>query len=612
MTERERERYEFTWSGKRDCIKEANKPTTNTLRPQLEKSVNFDNTRNVYIEGDNLEALKILRDVYQGKVDMIYIDPPYNTGSDLVYNDTFKTSAEDFLKAQDEVDDEGKRLVANNSTDGKYHTNWLNMMYPRLLLAKDLLSEDGLILISINDYEDTNLKKICDEIFGEINFYGKFVQKKGNTQNDSKTIQRNHEYILCYSRNPIPLLLTYKNEVKHEVFEDSYYLGRDTSASSGHDTLIERANLLNKKYGNYKYYISKDGKKFIHAIAIKDYDEAKIKPDSTFSDVYNTNQELVSYGYNPIRPPLRKGNKLGRLTWGIETFKEYWNNNEALIKNKKNIFKKEFITDKDIKIERGKKYFIKDNTLPLQSIIDITNSKGTTELKGNSGLLPGCVFSNPKSTDLLKFLLQSYYKNEFTVMDFFAGSSTTADAAIQLNTSNIKNINFIMIQIQETINDQNFKNICELGEERIRRALIKNKDNEGFRVFKIDSTNMKNVFFNPDNYKVDNLFENADTAIKSDRSSLDLLFDAMLRMNISLDASIKENKIENYTYYVVNDNDLVACFDKNINEDVITELAKLQPLNIAFRDDSFNDDQTSVNCEQILKQLSPDTKINII
>lgn len=241
------------------------------------------------------------------------------------------------------------------------------------------------------------------------------------------------------------MLLTYKNEVKHEVFEDSYYLGRDTSASSGHDTLIERANLgytvyyfestengatgnhntlieranlLNKKYGNYKYYISKDGKKFIHAIAIKDYDEAKIKPDSTFSDVYNTNQELVSYGYNPIRPPLRKGNKLGCWTWGIETFKDYWNNNEALIKNKKNIFKKEFITDKDIKIERGKKYFIKDNTLPLQSIIDITNSKGTTELKGNSGLLPGCVFSNPKSTDLLKFLLQSYYKNEFTVMDF--------------------------------------------------------------------------------------------------------------------------------------------------------------------------------------------------
>ena len=211
----ERERYEFTWSGKRDCIKEANKPTTNTLRPQLEKSVNFDNTRNVYIEGDNLEALKILRDVYQGKVDMIYIDPPYNTGSDLVYNDTFKTSAEDFLKAQDEVDDEGKRLVANNSTDGKYHTNWLNMMYPRLLLAKDLLSEDGLILISINDYEDTNLKKICDEIFGEINFYGKFVQKKGNTQNDTKTIQRNHEYILCYSRNPIPLLQTYKNELKN-------------------------------------------------------------------------------------------------------------------------------------------------------------------------------------------------------------------------------------------------------------------------------------------------------------------------------------------------------------------------------------------------------------
>ena len=192
----ERERYEFIWSGKRDCIKEANKPTTNTLRPQLEKSVNFDNTRNVYIEGDNLEALKILRDVYQGKVDMIYIDPPYNTGSDLVYNDTFKTSAEDFLKAQDEVDDEGKRLVANNSTDGKYHTNWLNMMYPRLLLAKDLLSEDGFILISNDEHEYGNLKKICDDIYGETNYIENFIWVKNSTKNLSKTTSTNHEYIL--------------------------------------------------------------------------------------------------------------------------------------------------------------------------------------------------------------------------------------------------------------------------------------------------------------------------------------------------------------------------------------------------------------------------------
>lgn len=226
-------------------------------------------------------------------------------------------------------------------------------------------------------------------------------------------------------------------------------------------------------------------------------------------------------------------------------------------------------------------------------------------------------FDNPKPTSLLKNFIKILKPNAL-IMDFFAGSGSTADAMIQLNIEDKHNRSFILVQYPEICKEKSecfkigYKSITDFSEERIRRALIKNKDNEGFRVFKIDSTNMKNVFFNPDDFKVDNLLENTDTAIKSDRSSLDLLFDAMLRMNISLDASIKENRIENYTYYVVNDNDLVACFDKNINEDVITELAKFQPLNIAFRDDSFNDDQTSVNCEQILKQLSPDTKINII
>lgn len=596
----ERDRYEFTWSGKLDCIKEANKPTTNTLRPQLEKSVNFDNTRNVYIEGDNLEALKILRDVYQGKVDMIYIDPPYNTGSDLVYNDTFKTSEEDFLKAQDEVDDEGKRLVANNSTDGKYHTNWLNMMYPRLLLAKDLLSEDGFILISIDEHEYGNLKKICDDIYGETNYIENFIWVKNSTKNLSKTTSTNHEYILCYCKN------------KEKIEQDQIFRKEKDGLKDVKAILDEcqkdGASAKDAEIKLKQYY--KEHKE-LKGISMYDRVEERINSSGQkclkayrLDNISAPKSTGIAETYDVIHPITGRPCKCPTSGWRFTRSTMDENIKNGLI----------FFYDDELKVPQFKRFLDTVESEVIKSVI-IDNKDGKKELmslfNGKAG------FDNPKPTTLLKNFIK-ILKPSALIMDFFAGSGSTADAMIQLNIEDKHNRSFILVQYPEICKEKSecfkigYKSITDFSEERIRRALIKNKDNEGFRVFKIDSTNMKNVFFNPDDYKVDNLLENADTAIKSDRSSLDLLFDAMLRMNISLDASIKENKIENYTYYVVNDNDLVACFDKNINEDVITELAKLQPLNIAFRDDSFSDDQTSVNCEQILKQLSPDTKINII
>jgi len=413
---------------------------------------------NILIEGDNFHALTALNMIAPESIDVIYIDPPYNTGhEDFVYNDKFV-----------------------NSDDGYVHSKWLSFMDKRLRLAKSLLKEDGVIFISIDDNEQANLKLLCDQIFGLSNFYGEMIQLKGNTQNDSKSIQKNHEYVLCYAKNNKPLLLTYCNDVRKEVFDDEFYLGRDTGASSGHDTLIERANLgytiyyfestgngvtgnhntlieranlLNNKYGEFNFYFNKKGDKFIHAIAIADYDKSKVKPDSKEEDVYDDVQELISLGYKPIRPPKRKGGKLGRWTWGLEGFKSYWNNNEVLIKNYKNVIKKEFVNEKEITEINGKKYYVKFNTLPLKSIIDITNSAGTTTLKGNNGILPGIAFNNPKSVELLIYLVRSFTRNDCYVLDFFAGSGTTGQAVMELNKEDGGHRKFILCT-----NNEN--NIC--------------------------------------------------------------------------------------------------------------------------------------------------------
>ena len=611
-----KEKYQLTWPGKKEAIVNANTPINKTLRPIKDKSVDFYNTENIYIEGDNLEALKILQESYLNKIKCIYIDPPYNTGNDFIYNDSFSKSTYDELKESGQIDEEGNRLVNNTSSNGRFHSDWLSMMYSRLKLARNLLAENGVIFISIDDNEQANLKKICDEIFGENSFYGELVQLKGNTQNDSKTIQKNHEYILVYIKNNTPLLLSYNNGVKKEVFEDEYYLGRDTSLSSGHDTLIERANFLNKKYGYYNYYINNKNNKFIHAIAVMDYNKKIIKNNSKEEEIYTDIQEILDLGYKKIRPPKRKGEKLGCWTWGIESFKNYWNENKVLIKNYKNVIKKEFVSEKEIFFDKsGKKYFLKQNILPIKSVINITNSSGTSELKGDNGLIPGIEFSNPKSVELLKYLIEKINDSNITVLDFFSGSATTAQAVMQLNSEDNGNRKFIMVQIPEETKNNDYKTICEIGEERIRRASKKIKEETnanidyGFRVYKIDSSNMKDIYYKSSDITQANLFDYMSN-IKDDRTSEDLLTQVMLDLGLTLDLKIEEKIILNNKVYFVEGNSLVACFDEEI--DIVDEICKCNPMKVVFKDTSFKTDKDKINLEEKIKKLSPDTEVSVL
>ncbi|MCM1294195.1 MAG: site-specific DNA-methyltransferase [Muribaculaceae bacterium] len=442
--------------------------------PAQSITTSADAPTNIIIEGDNYHALSVLNYTHAGKIDLIYIDPPYNTGNkDFIYND---------------------RIV--DAEDGYRHSKWLSFMEKRLRLAKNLLSDTGVIFISIDDNEQARLKLLCDEVFGIDNFYGELIQLKGNTQNDSKTIQRNHEYILVYCKQKADLLLTYTNDVKKEVFEDEFYLGRDTGASSGHDKLLERPKLgytiyyyeqaINGATGNHNkllerpklgytiyYYeqaingatgnhnkllerpklgytiypgfkIFDNGKKIIHAIAVPDYSTDNLKPDSTEQDVYKDVQELLDLGYVKIRPPKRKGGKLGRWTWSLSNFKELWNNNQVLIKNAKNVIKKEFVDAASVIELNGKKYYVKTNRLPIQSIIEITNSAGSSILSGNNGVLPGCTFTNPKNPELIKLFMRAYPNKNLTILDFFAGSGTTGHAVLELNAEDGGNRQFIL------------------------------------------------------------------------------------------------------------------------------------------------------------------------
>ena len=496
---------------------------TETVIRETDDSLNVK-SENAYIIGDNLDALKHLRKAYYGKVNFIYIDPPYNTGNedDFVYNDKFILTKEELVNKLGATEKEADLIL---NLEGKSsHSAWCTFMYPRLRLAHELLSDDGVMFISIDDNEMANLKLLMDSIFGESNFYGELIQLKGNTQNDSKTIQKNHEYILCYVKTSQDLLMTYGNDVYKEVFEDEFYLGRDTGASSGHDKLVERANLgytvyyyeqtgngvtgnhnklveranhLNSKFGNFNYYLSKNEDKFIHAIAVRDYDAGKITSSSKEEDVYSDIQELVDEGYVKIRPPKRVGGKLGCWTWDIDTFRKYWNNNEVIVKNNKNIIKKEIVDESEIVTLKGKKYYIKHNVLPFQSVINIGNAIGTSILQGNDGLIPGVGFNNPKNPEMIQKLLKGYKYNtdikDYLVLDFFSGSATTADAVMTYNAEHQdKHLKYIMVQLPEFINpkkaayEMGYRTIDEIGRDRIKKVKEKILKEKGDSAKKLD------------------------------------------------------------------------------------------------------------------------------
>lgn len=554
-----KERYQMTWPDKKKSILLANSRINGTLRPVKEKSVDFDNTQNLYIEGDNLDVLKLLRETYLGKVKMIYIDPPYNTGNDFVYNDDFAQSSDEYLNNSGQFDDQGNRMVTNNESNGRFHTDWLNMMYPRLKVARDLLTDDGVIFISIDDNEVDNLKKICGEIYGESNFVGEIIRKtKSMTGDKSCGFNLQHENLVIYSKNISKVFL--KGSMK------------DFDAYSNPD---------NDKNGEW---CSGDP-------------SAKSGGPSTYFEIVNPYTNKVDL------PPK------GRY-WAFSksTLEEY-------LKTGKIVFKKQHKAD-----ERGFifKRYKKDATSlfnPLNSLfIDnvYMNQNATTEL---TDLLEGNYFSYPKPVEYLYDLIKAATDGEDIVMDFFSGSSSTAHAAMALNAKDKGHRKFIMVQLPEFCDNKSdaykagFENICDIGEERIRRAGKKIKEENtmfagdldtGFRVLKLDSSNMNDVFYNPGSM-TQSLLEDTVDNIKPGRTSLDLLFQVMLELGIELSAKITEKEIHGKKYYQVNDNDVVACFDDNLDNDLLTEIAKLQPLYAVFKDASFNNDSVHINCVQIFK-----------
>jgi adenine-specific DNA-methyltransferase len=615
IVEGPKERYQLNWPGKKEALLTANAPIAKTLRPCREESVDFDTTENLFIEGDNLDALKLLQETYLGKVKMIYIDPPYNTGKDFIYSDNFAESADEYLQKSGQKDDDGNRLVANTDSNGRFHSDWLSMMYPRLKLARNLLKDDGVIFISADD-EVVNLKKICDEIFGEDNFIENITWNKRVPKND-KGIGNIHEYILLYAKDAS---LKPEFKMRKDGLDEIYDLVEKLRKKRvGFFEATEEVKKLYKKNGydrGITLYNSFNNEYKLWGKINMSWPNA-----DTFGPGYDVNHPISG---NPVKIPERG------WRWKKETFEE-----AAKIKNGQYT---EVVELHDGSFLCGKIWFSsKDSQQPSSvTFLDDVNSfllRSILSNKSDGGieverLFDGkSYFSYPKSTSLLKVLISSYSDSstEDVILDFFSGSATTADAVIQTNAEDNRHRKFIMVQLPEECDEKTeafkaeYSTIAEISKERIRRAgkQIK-KDNPkatgldtGFRVLKIDSSNMNQVHYTPDDVSKGDLFHQIDH-IKADRSSEDLLFQVMLDWGVDLSLPIRKEIIEGKDVYFVNDDDLVACFDRGIDEALIKALAAKEPLRVVFRDDGFVSDSVKINVEQIFKQLAPATDIKAI
>ena len=580
------ERYQFTWPDKRNAIRLANAPTTDTLRPCREESVDFDNTQNLYIEGDNLQVLKLLRENYLGKVKMIYIDPPYNTGNDFVYNDDFSQSAGEYMHNSGQTDEEGYRLVANTESNGRFHTDWLNMVYPRLKVAKDLLSMNGVIFISIDDGELDNLRKVCNEIFGESNFVADVaVVNNLKGRNDKKYIARANERLLMYVRSlefeEYGLSLDEKvvSDYKEKDSKGNYRL-LELRKRGGADTREERPNMY------YPFFVNpEDG-------------TVRLEKDDT--------HYLEAL-------PVKSDGVDGRWRWGKETALkniDYVLGKQVQGKERYNIYEKDYLED-----ENGQRRIRPKSVMSGASY----STDGAT--KEYRALMKPLEFDSPKPVALLRDLVE--YANspndDSIILDFFSGSATTAHAVMQLNAEDGGKRKFIMVQLPEATDEKSeaykagYKNICEIGKERIRRAGKKIKEESplttqdldtGFRVLKLDSSNMENVYYTPAEFNERDLFEDN---IKPDRTEEDLLFQTMIDLGIELSAKIEQTQIAGKTVWNVSDGYLMACFDEAVNETTITEIAKQQPYYFVMRDKSLANDNVADNFEQIFNHYSKDT-----
>ena len=560
------ERYQFTWPDKRKATLLANAPINATLRPCREESVDFDNTHNLYIEGDNLDVLKCLKETYSGKVKMIYIDPPYNTGNDFVYEDDFAETTAEYLANSGQFDEQGNRLVANTESNGRFHTDWLNMIYPRLKVAKDLLTDDGGIFISIDDNEIENLRKVCDEIFGESNFVAQLVwKKKQGGGNDSSFVVAEHEYVLCFAKNTNKVKIGLDKKYK---LDDALYPFSDEKGDYGLITL----------------------------------DKASIQFSQSL--VF----EIVDQEGNKYYPRVVKG-KQSCWRWSKKKVDEQFD--ELVFKNGK-VYTK---------------YYRPEGVTPRSLLIDAVYGRTESGNDDIKALFPNSnPFSYPKPVALIHHNASIGSEKDSIILDFFSGSATTAHAVMQLNAEDGGNRKFIMVQLPELTDEKSeaykagYKNICEIGKERIRRAGRKIKEDSplttqhldtGFRVLKLDSTNMEDVYYAPQDLKQTNLFNFVDN-VKPDRTPEDLLFQVMLELGISLDSTIKQTNIDGKTVYDVAEGFLIACFDTGVTDATITAIAKQHPQYATLRDAAYANDSTATNFEQIFKTYSPNTTIKTL
>ncbi|MBF9651633.1 site-specific DNA-methyltransferase [Streptococcus pseudopneumoniae] len=589
-----RESYEFTWVGKREAIAEAGRPTTKTLRPDLDESVDFENSENVFITGDNLEVLKILQESYLGKIDMIYIDPPYNTGKDFVYSDKFQKTDEELKEEMDLLDEEGRQVVGlqpNEKSSAGYHSDWLNMMYPRLRLARNLLKDSGVIFISIDDNEQSNLKSICDEIFGEDNFIQDFIwHKKTQPSFLSKEVANIHEYLLAYRKE--------KNVKLKGGFTDPDKLIEMLNISNNKSMRIFNCNSTIINNGNYNGVIEKGI-----------YGNGDLKVE-LLEDIQVNNGVPVS----DIR-------MFGRFKWGQEKIDE-------LIQNGGNIEIRSVSTLRPTARRNTGEVNVKPPVSILSKSMNAipTNTDATNEMKK---MFDGIsIFSNPKPTGLLKFLIdaKTYEKDNSLILDFFGGSGTTADAVMQLNAEDGGNRKFILCTLDEEVADKSaakeagYETIDQLSRERIRRAAAKiqeehpeliGKQDFGFKAYKLDSSNFKDVSARPDQFIQGELFDSVSN-IKEGRTGLDLLFQVMLTWGMELSLAIDLEKVAGAEVYDVDQGSLMACFEDEISEEVIRHIAQAQPLRAVFRDSSFANSADKINVSEIFKELSPHTKVKVV
>lgn len=614
------EAYEFTWVGKKASIVEANKPIRKTLRPCKEESVNWDTTENLYIEGDNLEVLKLLQESYLGKVKMIYIDPPYNTGNDFIYKDNFAMGLTDYNEQVGTYSEEtGERLFKNTDTNGRFHSDWCSMIYSRLMLARNLLTVDGCIFISIDENEVNTLKSICDEVFGSSNFIAELIWSAGR-KNDSRYISISHEYILCYFRDA-------------QYIREHQIVWREKK--QGLDDIYSKYDSLRKLYGKDNERIEKELKSWFKGLP----DGHPAKDHAHYSRVDDNGiffADNISWPggggpkYDILHPVTKKPVKIPSRGWltNENTMKQWIEQGRVAFGKDENAVPtlKSYLKDREMTVPYS--VFYKDGR---------ASSKRLATLMGKK------VFENPKDEEIIQRLIEFCGTDDGDiVMDFFSGSATTAHAVFLANVNQSKKRKFILVQLPEPIDPKNASagaakkvaenaialldsinaehNICEIGKERIRRAgsLVKMENplfaqelDIGFRVLKLDESNMNDVYYSANDYS-QVMLAMFESNVKSDRSDLDLLFGCLLEWGLPLSLPYGSKQIDGYTVHNYNDGDLIACFDENVPDSVIKEIAKRQPLRAVFRDSSFANSPSKINVGEIFKLMAPDTRVKVI